>query len=341
MLHKRILLQHTLLLCLICLCLPAAALPGTAPDSSRTRIAFGSCNSQLEPQPLWQSIVAAKPDLWVWLGDNIYADTREMAEMAKSYAQQLRHPGYRQLLQNTPVTGTWDDHDYAYDGAGKEFEKKAQSQQLFLNFMGVPKNAPVREQEGIYRSYTVGEGDRKIKILLLDVRYHRDRLNSVFGLYMPNETGDVLGEEQWQWLEQELTDSDAKLHLIVSGIQVLPTGQSYTNWAAFPQARERLFRLLEKAQAATPIILSGDRHVAELAKIDLKGYNAPIYEITSSGMTHHREPRAGGNIYRVGEQVGALNFGILDIYWQSDYTAILLQIRGEENQVLLEEKLII
>lgn len=340
MLQIKPLLQHILLLFLLYITLPAAAFPGTEPDSSRTRIAFGSCNEELQPQPLWESIIATKPDLWVWLGDNIYADTEDMTEMAKSYQQQLQHPVYQRLLQTTPITGIWDDHDYAYDGAGKEFEKKSQSQQLFLDFMGVPENDPVREQEGIYRSYIVGEGARKVKILLLDVRYHRDRLNSIFGLYMPNETGDVLGEEQWQWLEQELTNSDAKVHLIASGIQVLPTGQSYTNWSAFPQARERLFRLLEKTRPAIPILLSGDRHVGELGKIKLKGYDFPVYEITASGMTHHRKPKEGGNIYRVGEQVGALNFGILDIFWQSAYTAIILQIRGEHNEVLLEEKLI-
>lgn len=333
-------LRGLLLLCLLCSALPSAAFPRTASDSSRTRIAFGSCNNQLQPQPLWQSIVAAKPDLWVWLGDNIYADTRDMAVMDQYYRLQQQHPGYRQLLQTTPITGIWDDHDYAYDGAGKEFEKQAQSQQLFLDFIGVPEDAPVREQEGIYRSYTMGAGDRKIKILLLDVRYHRDRLNSIFGFYMPNETGDVLGEEQWRWLERELTDSDASVHLIASGIQVLPTGHAYTNWSAFPQARERLFRLLEKTHPAIPIILSGDRHVGELGKIKLKGYEAPLYEITASGMTHHRRARKGGNIYRVGEQVGALNFGLLDIYWNSPYTAIILQIRGKDNRVLLEEKLI-
>jgi alkaline phosphatase D len=334
------------LLSLFLLCLQfAGASVSPAPDrdvknKSTTRIAFGSCNDQREPQPLWPSIVAAQPDLWVWLGDNIYADTRDMAEMAQRYQQQQEHPGYRQLLQTVPITGIWDDHDYAFDNSGKNFDDKALSQQLFLDFMGLAKDAPVREQEGIYRSYTVGEGNQKVKILLLDVRYHRDRLNTLFGLYLPNETGDVLGAEQWQWLEQELSNSDAKVHLIASGMQVLPTGTAYTNWSAFPKARERLFRLIERTQPAIPIIVSGDRHVGELGKINLKGYKYPLYEITSSGMTHHRNPAKGGNIYRIGKQVGALNFGILDIDWQSSYTAITLQIRGEQNQVLLEEEVI-
>ena len=35
------------------------------------RVAFGSCNDQSFPQPLWPTIAAHKPELWVWMGDNV------------------------------------------------------------------------------------------------------------------------------------------------------------------------------------------------------------------------------------------------------------------------------
>lgn len=328
------------LLCLLCSFTAVTIKTDEPKPDAHTRIAFGSCNDQRQPQPLWPSIVATQPDLWLWLGDNIYADTWNMVTLLRSYQFQQQHEGYQQLLQTTPITGIWDDHDYAYDNAGKYFTKKEQSQQLFLDFIGEPKDAPVRKQEGIYRSYILGEGDQKVKILLLDVHYHRDRLNIVFDMYLPNYSGDVLGEAQWQWLERELTNSDASVHLIASGTQVLPTGLAYTNWSSFPQSRKRLLELIEKTHPAIPLLLSGDRHVGELGKIELEGYKQPLYEITSSGMTHHRRPRKTGNIYRVGEQIGALNFGILDIAWEKDYTAITMEIRGEGNKVLLEQKVV-
>jgi hypothetical protein len=34
------------------------------------RIAFGSCNREGLPQPLWDSILDTHPDLWMWLEDN-------------------------------------------------------------------------------------------------------------------------------------------------------------------------------------------------------------------------------------------------------------------------------
>ncbi|RLN90672.1 hypothetical protein BBJ28_00015396 [Nothophytophthora sp. Chile5] len=34
------------------------------------RIAFGSCNDQSFPQPMWKNIAAHEPELWLWMGDN-------------------------------------------------------------------------------------------------------------------------------------------------------------------------------------------------------------------------------------------------------------------------------
>lgn len=321
-----------------CICLVLlVVLQAPAQNPDVTRIAFGSCNNQAQPQPLWPDIINAQPDLWVWLGDNIYADTDDMQLMQQYYQQQLQQPGYRQLLQTCPITGIWSDHDYAGDNANKLFPYKKQSQQLFLDFMGIPQDAAIRKQEGIYRTYTLGEDDQKIKIILLDGMYHSDPYKELMGLYLPNGSGDMLGEAQWAWLEQELTNTDASMHIIASGLQVLPHTMSYTTWAAFPASRERLLRLLEKTKPAIPIILSGDRHVGELGKYELQGYTYPLYELTSSGMTHFREAKPGGNRYRVGEQVGALNYGLLQINWADDATIVTMQIRGENGKVYLQE----
>ena len=43
-----------------------------------SRIAFGSCATQERPQPIWTSVLASRPQLLLLLGDNIYADTKDM-----------------------------------------------------------------------------------------------------------------------------------------------------------------------------------------------------------------------------------------------------------------------
>ena len=47
-------------------------------DEPIESIAFGSCLKQTRPQPIWESVLASKPDVFVLLGDNIYGDTRDM-----------------------------------------------------------------------------------------------------------------------------------------------------------------------------------------------------------------------------------------------------------------------
>jgi len=52
------------------------AIPGLRADEPKalTRIAFGSCADQDKPLPIFDTIVAAKPELLLLIGDNIYAD---------------------------------------------------------------------------------------------------------------------------------------------------------------------------------------------------------------------------------------------------------------------------
>jgi alkaline phosphatase D len=107
-----------------------------------TRIAFGSCNDQATPQPLWAPIRAAEPDLWIWMGDNVYADTPNMTALDSIYARQNRRPGYRALRESTRVIGTWDDHDYGVNDASCSYPKRDRSQAHVLDFMDVPEDHP-------------------------------------------------------------------------------------------------------------------------------------------------------------------------------------------------------
>src|SRR6187431_3829625 len=50
-----------------------------------SRIAFGSCAKQDKPQPIWDAVVETKPELFVFLGDNIYGDTADMDVLRAKY----------------------------------------------------------------------------------------------------------------------------------------------------------------------------------------------------------------------------------------------------------------
>jgi hypothetical protein len=119
-------------------------------------IAFGSCLKQTRPQPIWNSVLAKQPDVFLLLGDNIYGDTRDMQKLKDKWDVFSSVPGFKKLRQNSRVLAIWDDHDYGENDAGKEFPKKAESQNIFLDFLSEPANSLRRKTPGIYDSLIVG-----------------------------------------------------------------------------------------------------------------------------------------------------------------------------------------
>ena len=65
-----------------------------------TRIALGFCAKQNLPQPIWEPILASRPDLFIFLGDNIYGDSKDMEVIQRKYAQLAAKPGF-QNSENT------------------------------------------------------------------------------------------------------------------------------------------------------------------------------------------------------------------------------------------------
>ncbi|GAB4006449.1 hypothetical protein GCM10028808_08470 [Spirosoma migulaei] len=326
-------------------CLVLSGCHTTKPKSSSseqkplTTIAFGSCSDQKRPQPLWDDIVAQKPDIWIWLGDNIYGDSESMDTLRAKYARQKSNPVYQQLRQSTPIIGVWDDHDYGVNDGGKEYPKRKESQQVMLDFLDVPTNSPLRTQEGGYSAHTYGPKGQRVKVILLDGRYFRDPLKKENKKNVPDPSGDVLGESQWKWLEQQLTNSDADVHIIGSGIQVLPEEHVYEKWANFPTARQRLLDMLAKTKPKGALFISGDRHMAEVSKVSLPGLGYDLFDITSSGLTHVSAPHEEANRHRVGKIVSELNYGLITIDWRAKPITATVQINGDNQATYLTQEI--
>ncbi|MBC7821963.1 MAG: alkaline phosphatase family protein, partial [Planctomycetaceae bacterium] len=159
-----------------CWCVLVLLLCVTRPVSAQEplqRIAFGSCAKQDKPQPIWDAVVETKPQLFLFIGDNIYGDTEDMTVLKQKWDLLGAQPGYQKLKQTCPVLATWDDHDYGANDAGAEYPKKRESQQLFQDFFGIPKDSPRRQREGVYHAEIFGPPGRRVQILLLDARYFR------------------------------------------------------------------------------------------------------------------------------------------------------------------------
>lgn len=229
-------------------------------------IAFGSCNKQNKTNVLWKEIEKNNPNLWVWGGDIIYSDTENMQKMKQDYDTQKKQKGYDALLKSTPIMATWDDHDYGVNDGGIEFAKKEEAQQLFLDFLNVDKNSPRRKQEGVYHSKLFKTSNGSVKVIVLDTRYFRTALTknkTQKRRYEPNSygKGSILGNTQWNWLQQELSSSEANFNVIVSSIQVLSAEHGFETWGNFPHEVDKLKQLIVESKAKGVVLISGDRHI--------------------------------------------------------------------------------
>lgn len=301
-------------------------------------IAFGSCNRVDLPNLLWDDILNTEPDVWIWGGDNIYADTDDMKALRAMYDQQKNEPSYRKLAQTTDVLGTWDDHDYGLNDGGVEFKAKAASQQEFLNFMNVPESSELRKRKGVYNSKNYVIDGHEVRVILLDTRYFRTPLTpdtETDKRIKTNEygVGSILGDTQWNWLEKELQNSTADFNIIVSSIQYLSQEHGFEAWGNFPHEVDRLAKLIEDTKPKGVVVLSGDRHISEFSKINLEGIDYPLIDFTSSGLTHaYKEFSGEPNKYRVGEVVYTESFGILEFDFKAK--TIDFKIVGDNGNVL-------
>jgi len=206
-----------------------AAPPGFEASHPIQRIAFGSCAEQDKPQPIWAAVEAASPDLFLFLGDNIYADTREPAVFEAKYAALAAQPGFARLRATTPVMATWDDHDFGENDAGGDFPAKDVARDAFFRFWQEPAQSPRRDRDGVYASAVFGPPGRRVQVILLDLRWNRTPIarNLAFpdddayrrwatreartgrpvpGPYArdPSPAATMLGERQWAWLREQL-----------------------------------------------------------------------------------------------------------------------------------------
>lgn len=304
-------------------------------------IAFGSCNKQNKTNLLWSEIKKNNPDLWIWGGDNIYADTEDMNKMEKEYQQLKNQKGYQDLIQDIPVLAIWDDHDFGENDGGVEYPKKKEAQSLFLDFLNVDADSKRRQQDGIYHSQIIKNEKGSIKIILLDTRYFRTKLTRNQEVktkrYVPNIYGEgtVLGNKQWQWLQTELHNSTADFNIIVTSIQFLSSEHGFETWGNFPHEVDKLKNIIGKSSAKGVFFISGDRHISEFSKLEFDQLSYPLIDFTSSGLTHAYTSYSGEpNKFRVQDVVSKISFGLLQFDFENK--KVTMQMRGKNNTLIQE-----
>jgi alkaline phosphatase D len=274
----------------------------TAPgDHARApvRLAFGGdisgqnvCRHRTEGIPIAGTIAAWRPDVFVGLGDMIYADNAcdpdgrygnpqvpggfgpatDLAGFHEHWRYNRADPALQGLLARSSYVGVWDDHEVVND-FGPLTDAPSTPPYTGAHLLPLGRQAfldytPLVSESRLYRSLRWG---KHLELFVLDTRSYRDANSALDTGAVPKT---MLGREQLEWLKAGLAASDATWKVIVSSVPMsIPTGFPPTNgrdgWANFDQAtgfERELLELLGFMRASgidRPVWITTDVHFAE------------------------------------------------------------------------------
>ena len=258
-----------------------------APDFS---VAVGSCNYIGETEVdrpgrsygsgygIFESINNKNPDIMVWGGDNIYlreADWDSKTGIYHRYSHTRKINEVQKLLAKTQNFAIWDDHDFGPNDSDRGFYFKNLTQKAFKDFWANKSYGTKPSQdEGVYSTFNWGDA----QFFLLDNRFFKS----------PNDrkTGEkvMLGNEQMQWLIDNLVSSKATFKIIVIGGQVLNTAEVYENYSNYSNERAALLKEIQDNKIKGVFFISGDRHHSELS-MQSRENNYSLLDWTVSPLT--------------------------------------------------------
>ncbi len=303
-------------------------------------VAFGSCADQDAPQPLWPVIASNSPDLFLFMGDNVYSSRPEKKPVSQQYSKLAHLKDFKNFREKVPIMVTWDDGDYGQIDGGADFEGKEANRKEFIKFWPYVKDSLGFNQGGVYHAKIIGGAKKKqpsLQVIMLDTRYFRSPLkpnpdtSNPLKKYIPNDAPDatILGQQQWTWLEEQL-QRPADIRFIVSSIQFIAEEHGFEKWANFPKEKEKFLNLLKRTQAKNVFMMSGDRHLGIISKQEVKGYG-PLWEITSSSINKSTTLNETDPTYH-GVPITTENFGLALIQWKKK--KITFQLKNIKNEVL-------
>jgi len=142
----------------------------------------------------------------------------------------------------------------------------------------------------------------------------------------------------YRWLEESLAGSRAPFKIVAGGNQFWNPMVFYEAFGQYPAEQKELLDFLRKARIEGVVFLSGDRHHAELLKLQQPGM-VPIYDFTSSPLTSGggRIDKEANNPARVpGTWVtdGIRNFGLLEVSGKEEARVLTLRTLDADGKEL-------
>jgi hypothetical protein len=215
-------------------------------SSRRATIAIGACAAQFGP--IFDHLLAQKPDVFVWQGDLNYPDTigplaQTMTGYAGIWRDFLANPRLAPSLEEALFAPQHDDHDYGVQDANST---------TLVPWGIAPWNALM--QPKLYYRFGAGVAD----FWVLDQRRFK---SAPADPDTPAKT--LLGNEQRDWLLRTLTASTAPFKVICSPCTLAGVGGNSRDgdWASgFEAERDLVLDHIKEHVSGQTLFVTGDTH---------------------------------------------------------------------------------
>ncbi len=310
---------------------PAEQGPGgafvTAPSPEReaplTLIWGADTMEEFRPFRIFQAMQRRALDLFLYLGDTIYADSgavraTTLDEYRQKYRSNREDPHLKAFLSSVSSWVMWDDHEVA-NNFDSDHRRLPMGLRAFLEYW--PIRTPPMQPGRLYRSLRWG---RTAELFILDTRQYRSPER------WPDGPGkSMLGRAQKQWLIDGVRRSDALVKVVASSVVLRHHGSD--SWEGYATERDEILHAIRDQRIANVIFLSADVHYAAWLRHPEGAYEAiagPLAAIPA------RTARAAGRPGTLWTSAGRFTYGWMRIgpdavtlEWRDDGDALLHQVR--------------
>ena len=216
-----------------------------------TFVIGGDTRHSFQPFSIMDSMRAAQPDFFVYLGDTIYADKGNAALTLPDYWAKYRENrgGFMEyFFAETSVYAMWDDHEVDSDFISTH-ARMSIGRQAFFDYW--PIRSDSQDPYRLYRSFRWGQ---TVEFFLLDTRQYRDP-----------STHTMLGEVQKRWLMERLKASSAEVKFIMTSVPISDPGKD--KWGEYAKERDEILDFIGNQGITGVAFLATDVHHAAIAKV--------------------------------------------------------------------------
>ncbi len=210
-------------------------------------------------------------------------EIKSLDDYRRRYALYRSDEDLQEVHRKFPFICCWDDHEFANNawtggannhnpGEGEWSDRKNNGWQAYFEWM------PVRDLGDNIIRRTIDWGDLA-KLYMLDTRIEgRDEQVAVGSDEIMSTSRTLLGQDQKDWLLDEMVNSTAQWNLFGQQVMMAPVTVfglevNTDQWDGYQGDRNWFYSVLQGFEISNPVILTGDIHTSWANNLPLSDYN--------------------------------------------------------------------